>query len=172
MLVSRTHQRGLTIVELMIALTITTVILAIGVPSFGVWVQNTRIRNAADAIVNGMNLARGEAVRRNTAVMFEIDSGSGWVVSVGGDTIQERPASDGSADITVTPTTGATQVTFNGVGAMVANADGSASITDVDIESDLVTLSHGARPLRVLVSRAGSIRMCDPNVDADDPRTC
>lgn len=168
----RSRQRGLTIIELMIGLTITAVILAIGVPSFGVWVQNTRVRNAADAIVNGINLARGEAVRRNTAVMFEVDSGSGWVVSVGGNTIQERPAIDGSTDVNVAPNTGATQVTFNGVGAVVANDDASASLTQVDVTSNLVTESQGGRPLRVMVSRAGSIRMCDPNVAADDPRTC
>lgn len=172
MLNTASRQRGLTIVELMIGLTITAVILAIGVPSFGVWVQNTRIRNAADAVMNGMNLARGEAVRRNTAVMFELATDSSWTVTVNGNLIQERPAADGSADITVTPNAGATQVTFNGVGAVIANTDDSASITQVDIESDLASTTEGARPLRVVVSRAGSIRMCDPGVAADDPRTC
>lgn len=172
MLSTARRQRGLTIVELMIGLTITAVILAIGVPSFGVWVQNTRIRNAADAVMNGMNLARGEAVRRNNAVMFELSADSSWTVTVNGNLIQERPAADGSADITVTPNTGATQVTFNGVGAVVANTDDSVSITQVDIASDLAGTTEGARPLRVVVSRAGSIRMCDPNVATDDPRTC
>lgn len=172
MLATRRQQQGLTIVEMMIGLTITAMILAIGVPSFGVWVQNTRIRNAADAISNGINLARGEAVRRNTAVQFELDTGSAWSVTVGGVLVQERPASDGSTDVTVSPNPGATQVTFNGVGAVTANEDGSTSMTEVDVTSDLVSVSGGARPLRVVISRAGSIRMCDPNVASDDPRTC
>lgn len=172
MLAPVSRQRGLTIVELMIGLTITAVILAIGVPSFGVWVQNTRVRNAADALINGMNLARGEAVRRNSAVMFELSRDSSWEVSVNGTTIQKRPAADGSSGITVTPSGGATQVTFNGVGAVIANADGSISLTQVDVESDLASRSDGARPLRVMLSLAGSMRMCDPSVASDDPRTC
>lgn len=172
MLTLSARQSGLTIVELLIGLTITSVILAIGVPSFGVWVQNTRIRNGADAVINGMNLARAEAVRRNTAVLFELGSDSGWEVSVGGNIIQKRPAADGSEHITATPNAGATQVTFNGIGAVVSNTDGSASITQVDVQSDIVTEAQGERPLRVVVSLAGSTRMCDPNAPASDTRAC
>lgn len=85
MLIRHKASGGFTLVELMIGLTIVAMILAIGVPSFGVWIQNSRIRNAADAIISGASLARGEAVRRNTAVQFELGSASQWTVSVGGD---------------------------------------------------------------------------------------
>ncbi len=172
MLVPSSNSRGFTLIELMIGLTIVAMILAIGVPSFGVWIQNTKIRNAADAMANGLQLARAEAVRRNTAVLFAGDSGSGWTVSAGGNTIQTRPASDGSDNISVVFPGGSTQVTFNGVGAITSNADSSASLTQVDISSTIAAVSDGARPLRVVVSLAGSVRMCDPNVSPSDTRAC
>lgn len=172
MLIKHTSARGFTLVELMIGLTIVAMILAIGVPSFGVWIQNTRIRNAADAITNGLQLARAEAVRRNTAVSFVGSSDSSWTVSAGATTIQSRAAADGSDNISIAFTGGATQATFNGVGALTNNTDGSISLTQVDVTSTLSSVSEGARPLRVVVSLAGSVRMCDPNVAASDPRAC
>jgi type IV fimbrial biogenesis protein FimT len=172
MLVARARTRGFTLIELMIGMTIIAMLLAMGVPSFRVWIQNTKIRNAADMILTGINLARGEAVRRNTAVQFELDSESGWTVTVGGNPIQTRSAADGTDHVSVTPGGGATQVTFNGVGAVSTNEDGSASLTTVDIASDLISTSDGARPLRVTTSLAGSIRMCDPSVGTTDPRAC
>lgn len=172
MLTKYRRARGFTLVELLIGLTILSMILAIGVPSFGVWIQNTRIRNAADAIANGLQLARAEAVRRNTAVTFVGDVSSGWTVAVGATEIQRRPAADGSDNVQVTYGGGATQATFNCVGALANNIDGSASLTQVDLSSSLASVSDGARPLRVVVSLAGSVRMCDPQVASSDPRSC
>lgn len=172
MLSKRTCFHGFTLVELLIGLCITAMILAVGVPSFGVWIQNTRIRNAADAIASGLQLARAEAVRRNKAVTFDGSSDSSWEVAVSGTTIQKRPAVDGSDKIQVAYAGGATQATFSGVGALAANNDGSDSLTQVDISSTALKASDGARPLRIVVSLAGSARMCDPNVGASDPRAC
>ncbi|MBI3525652.1 MAG: GspH/FimT family pseudopilin [Betaproteobacteria bacterium] len=65
-------QRGVTLVELMISLVIGAVLLSLGVPSFMSWIQNSQIRTAAEAIQNGLQLARVEAVRRNAPVRFQL----------------------------------------------------------------------------------------------------
>lgn len=86
------NQSGVTAVELMIGLVIIAILLAIGAPSLGDWVQNTRIHTTAESIMNGLQLARAEAVRRNTAVRFQLagdltsacvlpSAGPNWVVS-------------------------------------------------------------------------------------------
>ena len=74
MLTVRTPQRGFTIIEVMISLVVLGVLLALGAPGFIEWLQNQQIRAAAEATLNGLQVARGEAVRRNTPVRFQLVS--------------------------------------------------------------------------------------------------
>ena len=60
------RQRGLTLIELMIGVVITGILLAMGVPSFASWLQSSQIRTAAGSILDGLQLAHAEAIRRNT----------------------------------------------------------------------------------------------------------
>ena len=57
-------QRGFTIIEMVIAVTLAAFLLAAVAPSVSTWMRNTRIRTAAEAISNGLQQARNEAVRR------------------------------------------------------------------------------------------------------------
>ena len=70
----RSFQRGFTIIEVMISLVVIGVLLALGAPGFIEWLQNQQIRAAAEATLNGLQVARGEAVRRNTPVRFQLVS--------------------------------------------------------------------------------------------------
>ena len=74
MLSIRAPQRGFTIIEVMITLAVIGVLLALGAPGFVEWLQNQQIRAASEATVNGLQVARGEAVRRNTPVRFQLVS--------------------------------------------------------------------------------------------------
>ena len=54
-------QRGVTLIELMIGLAIVALVLFVAVPSFGIFLQNSQIRNAAGSVLDGLqpgNLAR------------------------------------------------------------------------------------------------------------------
>lgn len=86
-------QRGFTLIELLIGLVIVAILLAMGAPSFSDWIRNSKIRTTAEAVQNGLQIARGEAVRRNTLISFQLvssldsscalsTSGSNWVVSL------------------------------------------------------------------------------------------
>ena len=70
----RTFQRGFTIIEVMISLVVLGVLISLGAPGFVEWLQNQQIRAAAEATLNGLQVARGEAVRRNTPVRFQLVS--------------------------------------------------------------------------------------------------
>lgn len=169
------RHNGFTLIELMVTLAVLGVLTSLAMPSFRLWMQNTQIRTAADAVLNGMQLARTEAIRRNKAVEFALGDGSAWTVSqVNPRTvIQTRARDEGSqsAAVNVTPA-GAAMVTFGSVGAPVDNADASPPITSVGITGS--TAIAGLRPLNITVSISGSVRMCDPdtNLPADDPRRC
>jgi type IV fimbrial biogenesis protein FimT len=64
--------RGFSLVELIITLAILGILIALGASSFRAWIVNMKIRSTAESIQNGLQLARGEAVRRNTTVMFQL----------------------------------------------------------------------------------------------------
>ncbi len=66
------HVRGVTLVELIIAMAILGILLSLALPSFKEWVRNAKIRTTTESIQNGLQLARAEAVRRNTVVRFPL----------------------------------------------------------------------------------------------------
>lgn len=83
----------MSLIELMVGIAILAIAIALGVPSFSEWVNNSQIRSTAESVQNALNFARGEAVRRNTTVRLQftdkLDSGcalsatgSSWVVSM------------------------------------------------------------------------------------------
>ena len=74
---------GMTIIELLIGFVIVGVLLALGVPSFSAWLQNLQVRNAAETIFNGLQLARANAVQRNKSVTFTMNGpDSSWSVAI------------------------------------------------------------------------------------------
>lgn len=170
-------QRGFSLVELMVGLAIFAILLLAVMPGYSAWMQNTKIRNTADSILSGLQLARSEALRRNTNVQFVVGPDSDWTVEVVNPftTVQTRPTGQGSVGVTVTRIpAAATTITFNSLGRVAANADGSASMTQIDFDVPTSALPASAsRELRIAVGAGGRVRMCDPNVgDATDTRYC
>ena len=170
-------QRGVTLTELLIGIAILGILIAAGLPSYTAWIQNTQIRTAAESVLNGMQLARNEAVRRNLNVQLVLAAQSSWTISVPStaEQIQARTFGAGSKNVTVTPTPGAaTTITFSPLGRVVANADASAAITQLDFDVPTTILSAAeSRDLRIVIGAGGNVRMCDPNVIVvTDTRYC
>jgi len=61
---------GFSLVELLVAIALIAVLVGLGAPSYQEWIESTRIRSAAESIQGGLQLARAEAVKRNTQVQF------------------------------------------------------------------------------------------------------
>ncbi|CAG0980631.1 hypothetical protein MTYP_01742 [Methylophilaceae bacterium] len=178
--------RGFTIIELMLAIFITAILLALAIPSFKTMLLNYQLRTVAEGINNGLQLARAEAVRRNTNVEFTLGAGSDWTVGcqieVGDDDgdgvddcpleIQSKSSNEsGTLAILSVQPAGTQKVTFNGLGRVTANNDGTDSISRIDIDIDGLD-EEDSRDLRIVIS-GGSVHFCDPNVTADgDPRAC
>lgn len=169
----KSRSLGFSLIELMIAITVMAILLGLAVPSFKTWMQNSQIRNAAESIQNGLQRARAEAVTRNARVEFVLGADSSWVVKlVGGANIDARPANEGSRNVTRTVLpAGATTITFDNFGGVVANADASATLTRVDLDSPLITPAD-SQELRVTIGVGGNARMCNPNLAAPNARAC
>ncbi len=166
-------QSGLTLIEMMIVIAVIALLMTTGVPSFSKWIQNRQIRTAAEAILNGLQLARSEAVKQNSDVKFELlGQSSGWEVSAA-SVIQSRPAQEGTANVTVTPCPGLSDVVwiFNGFGR-VKDFEGCSD--NKNIETLSIDNPNGDRPLSVRITQGGSVRLCDPSpkLQAGDPRAC
>ena len=176
---------GFTIIEVLISLVVLGVLIAMAGPSFVEFMQNSQIRAAADAMQNGLQLARGNAVSRNVPVSLSVGPGSGWTVAevASGTVIETRVHEEGTPNVNIATTpNGSFAVTFTPLGAVTTNADGTATVTRMDF----VNPSGGAcqtdspagamRCLRIVVSGGGSVRMCDPQLTAlgmtTDPRAC
>lgn len=100
--------RGVSLIELMVAVAIFAIALVFGVPSFAEWIQNSQIRSTAESLQNGIQFARAEAVRRNNPTQFQLvtapdnscklsTAGPYWVVNLPTTTAASPVGACGSA---------------------------------------------------------------------------
>lgn len=192
--------RGLTLLELAVAMALFAMLVMAGVPGIGEWLQNERTRSAAQTILQGVMRARAEAVAQNARVRFQLTSSLGgdcvldaagrhWVLTLDRadpDQIEHRcgeppsaraepyivdRASLASERVQVVAST--PTLAFNGLGLPV-NVTTEQSI-DVSASGAACDRATGALCLRIAVSPLGNVRLCNPNLGADhasDPRAC
>ncbi|SDH10190.1 GspH/FimT family pseudopilin [Propionivibrio dicarboxylicus] len=159
---------GFTLVELMITVAVIAILVSVGMPSYNDWILKLEVRNAAEAALHGLQLARSEAIKRNATVTLTLNGGNGWAITDAlGAAIQSRPSGEGSrsASITVTQPASALpySIAFNGLGRMAAGAPGvPVVLSAVDSVGVDCTGSGPRNCFRVEISVGGLIRMCDP----------
>ena len=100
LLAPRGAWRGFTLIELMITISIATILLMIAVPAFENTFLNSKLASQANSLVAGAQLARSEAIKRNAAVRLCPSDGDaaapgcagnanwskGWLVVLADDT--------------------------------------------------------------------------------------
>lgn len=197
MLKTRALQRGFNLIEVLVTMSVLGVLIALGAPSLAEWLQTQQIRAATEAVLNGMQIARGEAIRRNQSVQMVLEPPtSGWTIceatvepcdstTLATDAtlvIQSRSPDEGTSNANVAPVaadlvTTAVAVTFSPLGSVVPNFNASPTLARTEVvNSRSACIADGGpmRCLRVVVTGGGSVRMCDPTpgIVAPDPRAC
>ena len=191
---------GHTLIEMMIAIVIFSILLALVARSYGVWIANSQIRTAAETLTEGLSAARNEAIKRNHQVGFRLvtdlslgcgvsASGTSWVASVDDPTskcdvavsdahepfiVAKKSAAEGTAKVTIealdSSGASANTIIFNGVGRVLLTDQ--APIARIDIASSALP-DDQVRKLRIVLTTGGMIRMCDPRIsDPTDTRIC
>lgn len=169
-----TKAQGFTLIELMIGITIFAIAMAMGVPGYRTWTQNTQIRNAAESVQNGLQRARSEAVKRNTEVKFVLLGAdpawaTSWEVDVvsPAETIDSRSGNEGSKTASGKgfdkDDVAATTITFNSLGMVANNAN---TLRQIKLDSTVLAAAD-SRELEVRIGNAGvgsTVRLCDPNL--------
>jgi len=203
----RFKHRGFTMLELIVVVAIVAILASLAMPSFSTMIQNSQIRNAAESIQNGLQLARAEAVRRNTTIGFQFTTSldntcalsttdSNWIISSGDPTglcasapineafpitdttnnpapgiIQKRATSEGSRNAVVAADQ--TSITFNATGRVSPVPATNININISNPSGGVCASASGPmRCLRVVITTAGQVRMCNPAIANTDPRGC
>lgn len=191
--------RGLTLIELLVALTILGFALVAVMPSVGEWMQNLAVRNAAESLKAGLERARQEALRRNVSMTFWLVSdsekvlssscvrsqaGPSYVVStmdpagkcgeapsatVEPRIVEKWSAMQGSPNVTLTTKTSGGAAS-DFVTFNSLGQPGPDQLATIEVEH----VAASARKLRLTIEPGGSIRVCDPDpaLVASDPRRC
>ena len=176
------RQAGMTLVELMTGVGIVAILAAVAMPSFTGFLRNTEVRGSSEALLQGLQFARTEAIRQNRRICFDWSGvGTGWTVSTDclaapgavpvAQIIQSQPDREGSVASTVTTTPASSmRVAFNGFGRVVPNTLGGSTITQIDITSVGASLVR-----RILISAGdsgGRIFVCDPSAATGTQMSC
>ncbi|MBY5922808.1 GspH/FimT family pseudopilin [Ferrimonas balearica] len=165
--------RGLTLLELLIAVLILAILLAIGIPSFSGLSQDLRLKGAGFALLETVHQARTEAIKRNLdniTVKF-ISSGGTWCYR-----ITDTPAACSSCDMT--GQTNQCDVEGDGIVKGAGSADYQGVALNNSFSGGVITISNrrGTMPagnatfsmgsdksVRVRVSNIGRVSLCVPS---------
>jgi len=79
--------RGFTLIEMMVAVTILSVLLAVAIPSMRGWLTSSRAVAASEFYAEGMRMARAEALKRNVISRLVLTTNAGnsqqdWQVDI------------------------------------------------------------------------------------------
>lgn len=166
-----TRQTGATLIELLIGIILVAILVALAVPSFRDWIQNSQVRTATDAINDGIQFARSEAVKRNSPVRWRLPASdqAGWVVEAlnrntsAWNQIQLRDAAEGTPNARVAASQATITFLGNGFVSPLPNQPITIDVSNPTGGSCVSQSGSGeVRCLRVTVTAGGQIRMCDP----------
>lgn len=183
----------MSIIEVMVAIGIIALVIGLGAPTALVWIQNLQVRNAGEAILNGLQAARLEALRRNTTVAFELTdpNSTAWHVCVfdlvglrctPGDIVTGDPSGQANARVGVetefsnfaNPLDAGSNVpqliAFDSFGRV--SPQNPNNIARIDIRNPVLSATDERR-LSVAITVAGQVRMCDPGLSKSvNPQGC
>ncbi|MCK5263283.1 MAG: GspH/FimT family pseudopilin [Gammaproteobacteria bacterium] len=157
---------GYSLIELLVALVVLGILMAVGVPQMGIFFKGNRMVANANELLAGLHLARSEAIKRNTRVSIckstNADDASptcatgaegwdeGWFVFVegrdAGNATGEYTSSDGA-------------VLKINTGAEGDEVTITTSVASVDLYVSFT--SRGAPKLSGGSSQSGVFRVCD-----------
>lgn len=71
------RNHGFTVMEVLVSLSVVAILAAIAAPSFQGFINEQRLGSTMSELANDLNLARGEAIKRNARVLLCARNGAG-----------------------------------------------------------------------------------------------
>ncbi len=168
------HNRGFSLIELMVVMSIAAILLAIGVPSFRSLMQHQKMTATVNDFFAAINLTRSEAIQRGTRVDLvpaeASDWNKGWIVFIDDNNNQKADAGEQiifshgptPAGMAITSAFTDSQVkylAYNGTGRTRTNASSQTP------QSGHVSFTMDEQVRKIMVNFLGRPRVCNPDVE-------
>lgn len=138
----RFERRGATIIDLVVAVTVASVMMAVALPRAGGFIDRIEVRGAVTEIESLFSLARHAAISRGSQAVLEIDAAEG-VISIRAGTQQIRRREVGSAH-SVSLSTSRSSMTYSPIGVGYGAANFSLVVSRNSV-ADTVVISRLGR---------------------------
>lgn len=168
------RERGASLVEVAIALTLIALLVTLGLPTFREMMAGLRIRGVGEDMLGALQVARVEAMKRNQNVTFRIDNqaGGAWSIVLDADqTVVANKTSPTGSTVYVEGDLD-TSASFNNFGLRFAPIGDDLTFAISDPAAGPCQPSGSIRCMSVIVRIGGQVRLCDPVRPAGDPQAC
>jgi type IV fimbrial biogenesis protein FimT len=148
------QQRGYSLIESLVALTISAILIGAGMPAFADYLRNSKLREAGNTLLADALYAQSEAIKRNDTLSLVATDSSVSIRDSGGTTVRQRSQPDGvsvSASVTVT---------LNSFGRPAADAS-------INLRMASATCSADIRCPGLRLDAGGGIRLCGDNTSCN-----
>jgi prepilin-type N-terminal cleavage/methylation domain-containing protein len=112
---------GFTLIELLLTLSIAAILLTIGVPSFSYVLEDSRMDRGQASLVDAIQFAQSEAIKRNATVAVAPVSGGDWgsglSVTLGAEQLRVL---EGLSGVSLSCVGACTVLSFSGAGTTTA----------------------------------------------------
>ncbi|HSW17649.1 MAG TPA: GspH/FimT family pseudopilin [Ramlibacter sp.] len=143
---SAARQRGVTLIELVVVISVLAVLASLAGPSMSRLIASQRVKTTASDLHLALMKARSEAIKRNVSITVEPSTGtnwsSGWSVK-NGATVLDANAAPTAATITPSATTAAVVYRYDGRSTTAVQFVVSATSSTV---SRCVSIDSTGRP--------------------------
>ena len=146
------RQRGVTLIELLVALIIVSILAVAAAPAFQEYMANSRLRESGNALYMQTLYAQSEAIKRNTTVRVTVD---GATVEVTDRSVADDPVVLKSVELTSGMTAETATIDFGGEGRPIDFASAS-----INLSHPTLTCSTEIRCPGLRVDGGGGIRLC------------
>lgn len=138
------NNKGFTLMEAMIVAVIIAIAAALAVPNFSGWMQRRAVNNEARRIASTLQLAKSEAVTRNTNVYLQLGDAS----SLDGYALYYNTGGSSGTYIQLAPkitidaarlsiTSAATSIGFNSRGLKLATTEETVTVQSKPVDAHL-----------------------------------
>lgn len=150
-LLPRAGERGLTLIEMMVAVSIAALLALTGVPFFGDYLVNSRLREGGNSLLTDALFAQSEAIKLNGRVALVVEGSTVRVIDRSTDKIlRERTMPEGVA-------LGSATLTFGSFGRPTPFGEQPPRVI---LSMSGVTCSDTKRCPALVVETGGAIRLC------------
>lgn len=178
-------QRGFTLIEMLVSVALIGILSAAVLPGFQTFLSGQKLNAASNNAYTAMQFAKAAAIQQNASMTVLFNKGTGqWcifnrLVEATGTTcnMSSNTLDNGVVRKYVDPLpaniqiasvpSAAAQITYDSLGRVVPNPDGSATLTGLAF-----TLANDASKATTVQLANGLIRLCDAKKSTGDPQAC